>query len=134
MPRFRAPRLRLSRSRPGGRTIRRNAVALLLTAAAATVAMGLQAQQIDATSGGGPLYALETSAQDLVLRNRDPERYGTGLVDPRQKITIVALDDASFDRLGIWRSWPRAAARPTASSFMRRRSFCNISGRRRPST
>ncbi len=107
MPRFRAPRLRLSRSRPGGRTIRRNAVALLLTAAAATVAMGLQAQQIDATSGGGPLYALETSAQDLVLRNRDPERYGTGLVDPRQKITIVALDDASFDRLGIWRSWPR---------------------------
>ena len=45
----------------------------------------------------GPLHALESAAQDAVLRTRSPDEYGSSIgKDPRQLITIVAIDERSL--------------------------------------
>ena len=57
----------------------------------------------------GPLYAAEATMQDAVLRTRAPESYGTSVGrDPRQLITLVAIDERSLAALGLFRDWPRA--------------------------
>ncbi len=69
----------------------------------------LQIQESTALYAGGPLHAIESAAQDAVLRSRNPERYGTSVGrDPRGLITLVAIDERSIAELGLFRSWPRS--------------------------
>jgi adenylate cyclase len=52
---------------------------------------------------------MESAAQDTVLRTRNPEQYGSSVGrDPRQLITIVAIDEKSLSELGLFRAWPRS--------------------------
>lgn len=102
--RFSRPRLSLHR-----RTARRNLVACTLGLVAAIVTSYSQMNQDQAVYRGGPLYALETAAQDVALRGRDPSLYGSALgKDPRELITIIALDNKSLAELGHWQTWPRS--------------------------
>src|SRR5438067_5473611 len=90
------------------RAARRNLVALAIAVAAAGVAGVLQVQVSGALYPGGPLHAMEAAAQDAVLRSRNPERYGSSVgPDPRQLITIIAVDERSLAQLGLFRAWPR---------------------------
>ena len=87
----------------------RNLVTLGVAVAAAVLACLLQVRQSDALYPGGPLHAIESSAQDAVLRTRTPERYGSSVGrSPRELITIVAIDERSLAQLGLFRSWPRS--------------------------
>src|SRR5438105_7041757 len=90
------------------RAVRRNLITLLIAIGAAVLAGVLQLQESNALYPSGPLHAMESAAHDLVLRTRNPESYGSSVGrDPRQVITIVAMDERSLAELGIWRSWPR---------------------------
>ncbi len=101
-------RVDAKRFRPSRRTRNRNLVALVLALLAAALGVGLQLAQSDAVYRSGPLQALESAAQDSVIRGRNPSAYGSSVgQDPRQLITIVAIDDKSLNELGIWRNWPR---------------------------
>src|SRR5438093_8822483 len=92
-------RLQLSR-----RAVRRNLITLLIAIGAAVLAGVLQLQESNAVYPGGPLHAMESAAQDAVLRTRNPESYGTSVgKDPRKVITIVAMDEHSLSELGVWR-------------------------------
>lgn len=69
----------------------------------------VQIQESTALYPGGPLHALESAAQDTVLRGRNTDRYGSSVGrDPRELVTIVAIDEHSLAELGLFRSWPRA--------------------------
>jgi adenylate cyclase len=101
------------RFRPGQRQVRRNAGALALALVVGGLAAILQASQSDVLYDGGgiagPLYAFESVVQDWVLRTRSPDSYGTSVgKDPRDLITIVAMDDKSIQELGLYRTWPRS--------------------------
>ena len=99
-------RPRIARSR---RAIRRNVVTLFIAMCAAMIAGLLQVQESSALYPGGPLHALESAAQDSVLRGRNAERYGSSVGrDPRELVTIVAIDERSLAELGLFRAWPRA--------------------------
>ncbi len=92
-----------------GRLLRRNAVTLAIALAAAVCAGLLQIVDSMAAYHAGPLYAAEATMQDAVLRTRTPESYGTSVGrDPRQVITLVAIDERSLAALGLFRDWPRA--------------------------
>lgn len=102
-------RVRLSMRRPGRRALRRNLVALALALLAALIAGILQGYRSQALFRGDPLYALESAAQDAVLRGRNPDNYGSSIGRPvRQLITIAAMDDRSLSELGMFRTWPRS--------------------------
>src|SRR5438128_9756087 len=91
------------------RAVRRTTVAVMIALAAASFAAVLQVAESQAIYPSGPLHALESAAQDAVLRSRSPDQYGSSVgKDPRQLITIVAMDERSLAELGLWRSWPRA--------------------------
>jgi adenylate cyclase len=91
------------------RTLRRNLVTLIVALAAAAIGSVLQIQEAQALYPGGPLHAMESTAQDAVLRTRDPSRYGSSVGrDPRDLITVVAIDERSMAQLGLFRGWPRA--------------------------
>src|SRR5258708_318929 len=91
------------------RAVRRNLVSLLIAPGAALGACILQGQESGALFAGGPLHAMESTAQDAVLRTRNPDRYGSSVGrDPRQLITIVAIDERSLGELGLFRTWPRS--------------------------
>jgi adenylate cyclase len=95
--------------RLSGRGLRRNLVAVVLAAGAVVLAGFFQLQAANALYPGGPLHALESSAQDAALRTRDPGRNGSSVGrDPRQLITLVAIDEKSLSELGLFRSWPRS--------------------------
>jgi adenylate cyclase len=97
-------RLALSR-----RALRRNLVTLAIAVGAALFAGVLQVDESTALYPGGPLHAMESTAQDAVLRSRNPERYGSSVGrSPRELITIVAIDERSLAELGLFRSWPRS--------------------------
>ena len=69
----------------------------------------LQIQESSALYPGGPLHAMEWATQDAVLRNRNPERYGTGVGRSlRELMTIVAIDERSLTELGLFGNWPRS--------------------------
>ena len=90
------------------RALRRNVFTLGIAVAAMVLAAYLQIQESTALYPGGPLHAMESAAQDAVLRTRDPARYGTSVGrDPRQLMTIVAIDEKSLAELGLFRNWPR---------------------------
>src|SRR5215472_12610114 len=96
------------RMRWSGRWARRNLAVLAIAIAAAVIAGVLQVQESTALYPGGPLHAMEAAAQDAVLRSRNPERYGSSVGrDPRQLITIVAIDERTLGQLGLFRTWPR---------------------------
>ena len=96
-------------SRLSRRALRRNLVTLCIAVAAAIVGGVLQVQESAALYAGGPLHAMEATAQDAVLRTRNPEQYGSSVGrDPRQLITIVAIDEKSLAELGLFRTWPRS--------------------------
>ncbi|HUR02674.1 MAG TPA: adenylate/guanylate cyclase domain-containing protein [Nonomuraea sp.] len=84
-----------------------------MAVAAAAAATATLWSQYESLYRGGPLYALEASIQDVVLRGRTPDTWiyqGEGAPpaqDPRQFITIVSMDDKSIEELGVFRSWPR---------------------------
>ena len=95
------------------RQLRRNAAALALALVVSALAALLQASQSDVLYDGGglagPLYAFESDIQDWVLRTRSPASYGSSVgKDPRDLITIVAMDEKSLEELGLYRTWPRA--------------------------
>ena len=97
----------------GQRRVRRNAAAVALALVVSSLAGLLQASQSDALYDGGglagPMYAFESDIQDWVLRTRSPASYGTSIgKDPRDLITIVAMDEKSLQELGLYRTWPRA--------------------------
>jgi adenylate cyclase len=93
----------------GSRHLRRNAVTLAIALGAAVVAGLLQVVDSVAVYHAGPLYAAEATMQDAVLRTRTPESYGTSVGrDPRQIITLIAIDERSLAALGLFRDWPRA--------------------------
>ena len=82
--------------------MRRNLVILSIGLVAALLCGWLQVQESRALYPAGPLHALESAAQDAVLRTRNPERYGSSVGrDPRSVITLVSIDERSL-----------AAARP----------------------
>jgi len=90
------------------RAWRRNLVTLAIVLGSAVLAGFLQIQESNALYPGGPLHALESAAQDVVLRSRNPERYGTSVGrSPRELMTIVAIDERSLAELGLFRNWPR---------------------------
>ncbi|HEV7663290.1 MAG TPA: adenylate/guanylate cyclase domain-containing protein, partial [Chloroflexota bacterium] len=91
------------------RALRRNAITFLLVLVAAGIACMIQAHESESVYQAGPLHAFESTAQDTVLRTRNPERYGTSVGrSPRQLITVVAIDERSLAELGLFRSWPRS--------------------------
>jgi len=91
------------------RAWRRNLVTLAIVAGVTLLTGLVQVQESTALYPGGPLHALESAAQDAVLRGRNADRYGTSVGrDPRQLMTIVAIDERSLAELGLFRSWPRA--------------------------
>jgi adenylate cyclase len=101
------------RFRFGRRQVRRNAAALALALVVSVLAALVQASQADQLYEGGgiasPLYAFESDLQDWVLRTRSPSSYGTSVgKDPRDLITIVAMDEKSIEELGLYRTWPRS--------------------------
>ena len=91
------------------RTVRRTTVAIVIALAAASFAAVLQVAEWQAIYPSGPLHALESAAQDAVLRSRSPDQYGSSVgKDPRQLITIVAIDERSIAELSLFQRWPRA--------------------------
>jgi adenylate cyclase len=94
--------------------LRRVRVALLIGLLAGCAAALLQrAQAAELYVGGGisgPLYALESSAQDLALQARRPEAYlqvsdpsqVPSTRDPRDLIRIVAIDERTIAELGAY--------------------------------
>jgi adenylate cyclase len=97
----------MRRIRIGG-AARRNLAILGIAIGAALIAGLLQVQESQALYPGGPLHAMESAAQDAVLRSRNPDRYGTSVGrDPRGLITLIAIDERSLAQLGLFRSWPR---------------------------
>lgn len=106
-------------TRPSRRATRRNAVALVLALAFGAIAALLQVQLSNAVYQSGPLYAMDASAQDFLLRNRSPESYGSATgKDPRSLITIVAIDEKSLSELGIWSNWPRTYYAQVVNNIM----------------
>jgi adenylate cyclase len=90
------------------RWARRTLAVLAIAIAAAVLAGLLQLQESQALYPGGPLHAMESAAQDTVLRTRNPDRYGSSVGrDPRSLITLVAIDEHSLAQLGLFRAWPR---------------------------
>src|SRR5919202_3905344 len=74
----------------------RSVGALLLACGVASAASVLQVQGEDGHSGiGSPLVALDSDAQDLLLRARSPQLVLTGgqARDPRDVLTLVAIDE-----------------------------------------
>jgi|SRR5579859_5069158 len=103
------PRIDFGGLRRRRRAVRRNLVSLLIALGAALGACILQIQESGALYAAGPLHAMESAAQDAVLRTRNPDRYGSSVGrDPRQLITIVAIDERSLAELGLFRTWPRS--------------------------
>jgi adenylate cyclase len=97
------------RLRWSSRWARRNLTILGIAIVAALIAAVLQVQESQALYPGGPLHAMESAAQDTVLRTRNPARYGSSVGrDPRGLITLVAIDEHSLAQLGLFRAWPRA--------------------------
>src|SRR3977135_3739202 len=91
------------------RAVRRTTVAVVIALAAASFAATLQVAEWQAIYPSGPLHALESAAQDAVLRTRNPNEYGSSVGrDPRQLITLVAMDERSLAELGVFRQWPRS--------------------------
>ena len=89
--------------------MRRNLVILSIGLVAALLCGWLQVQESRALYPGGPLHAVESAAQDAVLRTRNPERYGSSVGrDPRSLITLVSIDERSLAQLGVFRNWPRS--------------------------
>ena len=98
---------------PTRRQVRRNAAALALALGVSSLAGLLQASQSDLMYDGGgipgPMYAFESDIQDRVLRTRSPDSYGSSVgKDPRDVVTIVAMDERSIEELGLYRTWPRS--------------------------
>src|SRR5712691_6839796 len=90
------------------RAVRRSTVAIVIALAAGVFAAVLQVAEWQAIYPSGPLHALESAAQDAVLRSRSPDQYGSSVgKDPRQLITIVAIDERSSAELGLFQRWPR---------------------------
>jgi adenylate cyclase len=93
---------------------RRAAIALLIGLLAGGIAAVLQLLQAGAVFEGaglgGPLIALEASAQDLALQARRPESYlqvpGGGQVavtqDPRDVMLLVVIDERTIEELGAY--------------------------------
>jgi adenylate cyclase len=105
--------MRPQRFKPRRRQLRRNAAALALALIVSALAALLQANLSGALYDGGglagPMYAFESDIQDWVLRTRSPASYGSSVgKDPRELITIVAMDEKSLQELGLYRTWPRA--------------------------
>src|SRR5690242_4588690 len=91
------------------RAVRRNLFTLGIALAAIVLAAYLQVQESTTLYPGGPLHAMESAVQDAVLRTRDSARYGTSVGrDPRELVTIVAIDEKSLAELGLFRNWPRS--------------------------
>jgi adenylate cyclase len=91
------------------RAWRRNLVTLAIVIGVTLLTGLVQVQESTALYPGGPLHALESAAQDAVLRGRNADRYGSSVGrDPRQLMTIVAIDERSLAELGLFRSWPRS--------------------------
>jgi adenylate cyclase len=91
------------------RALRRTAIAVAIAVTAGVVGAAFQIAEWRAIYASGPLHALESAAQDAVLRTRNPDKYGSSIgKDPRQLITIVAMDERSLAELGIFRLWPRS--------------------------
>src|SRR5882672_2235762 len=90
------------------RAIRRTTIAFVIAIGAGVFASIFQVAEWQAIYPSGPLHALESAAQDAVLRTRSPDRYGSSVgKDPRQLITIVAMDERSLAELGLFQRWPR---------------------------
>src|SRR5260370_18032710 len=90
------------------RAVRRTTVAVVIALAAASFSAVLQVAEWRAIYPSGPLHALESAAQDAVLRSRSPDQYGSSVgKDPRQLMTIVAIDERSIAELGLFQRWPR---------------------------
>jgi adenylate cyclase len=90
------------------RWLHRNLAVLAIATAAAVIAGVLQLQESQSLYPGGPLHAMESAAQDAVLRTRNPDRYGSSVGrDPRSLIMLVAIDERSLAQLGLFRAWPR---------------------------
>ena len=91
------------------RAIRRNLIALTIAVSIGVLACVLQVQESQALYPSGPLHAMESAAQDTVLRTRNPDRYGSSIGrDARSLVTLVAIDERSLAQLGVFRNWPRA--------------------------
>lgn len=91
------------------RVVRRVSAALVFALVAGVCGAGLHIAEWLAIYPSGPLHALESSAQDAVLRTRSPGDYGSSVgKDPRQLITLVAMDERSLAELGIFSRWPRS--------------------------
>src|SRR5258708_229254 len=90
------------------RAVRRTEVAIVIAMAAASFAAVLQVAEWQAIYPSGLLHALGSAAKDAVLRSRSPDQYGSSVgKDPRQLITIVAMDERSLAELGLFQRWPR---------------------------
>jgi adenylate cyclase len=91
------------------RHVRRNLVTVAIAIGAGVLMGFLQIGESGAVYPGGPLHAMESAAQDAVLRGRNSDRYGSSVGrDPREVMTIVAIDERSLAELGLFRSWPRS--------------------------
>ncbi len=104
------------------RGLRRNLVALVFTLLIGGGAALLQLTESSKVYQGqgllGPLDALESTAQDLALTARRPESYlqvatspdqAPVLVDPRELITLVTIDERTLAELGSYNGgYPRA--------------------------
>jgi adenylate cyclase len=91
------------------RVLRRTLAALVIALLAGMGGATLQIAEWQAIYPSGPLHALESAAQDAVLRTRNPNEYGSSVgKDPRQLITIVSMDERSLAELGVFRLWPRS--------------------------
>src|SRR5713226_131594 len=90
------------------RAVRRTTLAVVIALAAGIFAAALQVAEWQAIYPSGPSHALESAAQDAVLRSRSPDQFGSSVGrDPRQLITIVAMDEHSLAELGLFQRWPR---------------------------
>src|SRR5215471_8212159 len=90
------------------RGIRSAVVILAIVVACALLGGFLQLQERNALYPSGPLHAIESLAQDSALRTRSPDQYGTSVGrNPRDLITIVAIDEHTLAELGLIRTWPR---------------------------
>src|SRR5881394_3468585 len=90
------------------RVVRRTLAALAIAVVTGIGGAALQIAEWQSIYPSGPLHALESTAQDAVLRTRNPNEYGSSVgKDPRQLITIVSMDERSLAELGVFRLWPR---------------------------
>src|SRR3954466_3701970 len=111
MPARTTPSMHLSR------LLRRGALALvpaMLLTLGGSLAQLSPATPGVAQSTSGPFAALDAAAHDYVLRARAPESYldtgadGRPAVDPRDFITIVAIDERTLTDLGAYNGgYPR---------------------------